>query len=360
MFYLNSSSPAVHRHRQSVLQGSVDYANSFNLLAIQYYNSQQFTPTPAYLQLLKNEFSAEKRLENFHTYVNIWATADINKWLSNNTNFFYEQFYADYFTILTKMVVANGEYLHGTWYWPILPDSVHLEDWEILSSGEKVKVEMMNFFGMLNYSAFDDGQLVQIPFRDNGLSLYAFLPDLEKLAAADSFSSLFATIPLKERIAKMSYIGAFMKFPKLANSSSVGANGSSMHGQSVKSELQNLGITDAFQIGLADFSGIDGQKNLNLNDVLHRATLQWDEKTASGVAGSGGDVAVPPSIVVNKGASTDDDLGAGGGVFPTPPEINLTFNRAFLFLICDTNGGDDAGKTMTLFAGVIHDPRANH
>lgn len=249
------------------------------------------------------------------------------------------------------MVVANGEYLHGTWYWPILPDSVHLENWDIFSTGEKVKVEMMNFFGMLNYSSFDDGQLVQIPFRDNGLSLYAFLPDLEKLSGAASFSSLFASIPLEERFAKMSYIGTFMKFPKLSNRTNLNAhNGSSLHGQSVKSELQNLGIRDAFEIALADFSGIDGQKNLNLNDVLHQATLTWDETSASGVAGSGGDVAVPSSF-----AGAPNDLGA---VFPTPPEINLTFNRSFLFIICDTNG--EGGKTMTLFAGVIHDPRACH
>lgn len=296
----------------------------------------------------------EKRLENFHTFVNIWVTDDINKWLYNNTDAVLKQFYTDYFSILTKIVVANGEYLHGTWYWPILPDSVHLEDFE-LSSGEMVKVEMMNFAGILNYSQFDDGQLIEIPFRDNGLNLYAFLPDQKKLSTASTFSNLFASVPVEQRIAQLTPIFTYMKFPKLYNTTDAS---SKIHGESLKGDLQKLGILDAFEIGLADFSGIDGQTNLNLNDILHRATLQWDDKSASGVAGSGGDVAVPPSFAAIN--SNEGDLGEDVGVFPTPPSIDLAYNRPFLFFISDTNAGDDNGKTMTLFAGVIQDPRSSN
>ncbi|KAH9398951.1 hypothetical protein TYRP_018336 [Tyrophagus putrescentiae] len=179
---------------------------------------------------------------------------------------------------LSLMVVANGEYLHGTWYWPILPDSVHLEDFE-LSSGEMVKVEMMNF-----------------------------------------------AVPVEQRIAQLTPIFTYMKFPKLYNTTDAS---SKIHGESLKGDLQKLGILDAFEIGLADFSGIDGQTNLNLNDILHRATLQWDDKSASGVAGSGGDVAVPPSFAAIN--SNEGDLGEDVGVFPTPPSIDLAYNRPAIF-----------------------------
>ena len=101
--------------------------------------------------------------------------------------------------------------------------------------------------------------------------------------------------------------------------------------------------------GSADFSGIDGARDLHLNDLLSAVSLQWDESSAQGEAAAGGDAWRPPSIVAQ-----DEDVGVYGAIMPTPASISLTLNSSFLFLIRDTN----TVQPMTLFIGVVHDPES--
>lgn len=46
---------------------------------------------------------------------------------------------------------------------------------------------------------------------------------------------------------------------------------------SLKSILQSLGMVDAFIDGRADFSGINGQQDLIILDVFHKAFIAIDE-----------------------------------------------------------------------------------
>jgi serpin B len=92
--------------------------------------------------------------------------------------------------------------------------------------------------------------------------------------------------------------------------------------------LTELGMTDAFT-GAADFSGIDGTRDLLISDVLHKAWVSVDE--------AGTEAAATTAVIISLIAT------------PGPPVV-LTINRPFLFVIRDMPTG------TILFVGRVLNP----
>lgn len=86
-------------------------------------------------------------------------------------------------------------------------------------------------------------------------------------------------------------------------------------------------MTDAFDA--ADFSGIDGTKNLVIRDVLHKGFVAIDEKGTEAAA----------ATAVNVGPTSSPDF------------YRLAVDRPFLFFIRDLPTG------AILFVGRVVDPR---
>ena len=93
--------------------------------------------------------------------------------------------------------------------------------------------------------------------------------------------------------------------------------------------LQNLGMTDAFNPELADFSGINGLGGLYISDVIHKAFIAVDEE---------GTEAAAATAVIVAGITS---------VYETPQFIA---NRPFIYLIRDKETG------VILFMGRVLDP----
>ncbi len=98
--------------------------------------------------------------------------------------------------------------------------------------------------------------------------------------------------------------------------------------------LAAMGMPDAFTPGVADFSGIDGNTDLYVNFVLHKA---WGQVNESGTEAAA-------ATVVDTG-------GSSGGAGPPPglPPV-LRADHPFLFLIRDAQTGS------VLFLGRLTNP----
>jgi serpin B len=94
--------------------------------------------------------------------------------------------------------------------------------------------------------------------------------------------------------------------------------------------LRAMGMQDAFAPGVADFSGMDGGRDLFIQDVLHKAFIKLDEE--------GTEAAAATAVVV--------------GITSMPREAAMTVDRPFVFLIRDRTSG------TVLFAGRVLDPEA--
>ncbi len=66
--------------------------------------------------------------------------------------------------------------------------------------------------------------------------------------------------------------------------------------------LSAMGMPEAFSDG-ADFSGIDGARDLHVQGVIHKAIIAVDEKGTTAAAATGitvGTTSVPPTLVVDR------------------------------------------------------------
>lgn len=95
--------------------------------------------------------------------------------------------------------------------------------------------------------------------------------------------------------------------------------------------LGRLGVTTAFRHPGADFSGMDGTRELYLSSVLHEATIEVDEH--------GTEAAAATAVV--------DVMGPPG---PAEPSFTFRADRPFLYAIRDTETG------AILFMGRVVDP----
>jgi serpin B len=90
-----------------------------------------------------------------------------------------------------------------------------------------------------------------------------------------------------------------------------------------------MGMTDAFSNEKADFSGVDGTRDLLITDVFHKAFVAVDEE--------GTEAAAATAVIV--------------GLESMPVmDAELTVDRPFIYLIRDTETG------AVLFLGRVVDP----
>jgi serpin B len=169
---------------------------------------------------------------------------------------------------MTRLVIVNAIYFKAGWKFPF-----DEEDTEIMPftniKGEKQDVEMMQMSDTLfNYKedALLNAKILEIPYKGDDASMFIILPDDEQglraleddLADADLkviFSSGFTNGMVKVTI------------PKFEMTQQM----------SLKSLLMDLGMKDLFIPGLADLSGINGQKDLSVTEIVHKAYIKVDE-----------------------------------------------------------------------------------
>ena len=98
---------------------------------------------------------------------------------------------------------------------------------------------------------------------------------------------------------------------------------------SLPDQLSALGMTDAFDPNRADFSGMTGNRELFISDVIHKAFVAVDEE--------GTEAAAATAVIVELAMAPMFD-------------ISLTIDRPFIFIIRDTVSG------QILFMGRVVNP----
>ena len=148
--------------------------------------------------------------------------------------------------------------------------------------------------------------VILLPKQNNGLPL------LESELSADKLSSWLKDMTRKE---------VELHLPRFKMTAEF----------SLKDVLVSLGMVDAFS-GAADFSGMDGSKELAVAEVLHKAFVEVKEE---------GTEAAAATAVVTVGGSA---FNSGQTVFRA--------DHPFLFLICHKKTGS------LLFLGRVMNPSA--
>jgi len=218
----------------------------------------------------------------------------------------------------TRLVLTNAVYFRGTWVWKFDKADTHDQDFKITPTNV-VKTPMMymkNDKAQFNYADLGDLQILELPYKGDEISMLVLLPT----GNLETIESGLTTEKLKEWKAKMKeekldaiYLPKFEFNTKYF----------------MAKTLSDMGMPAAFNSN-ADFSGMDGTKNLFISQVIHQAFVKVDEEgtEAAGVA------AAAKTLSVSE----------------VSPRKIFNADHPFIFIIQEKNTGN------ILFLGRVVDP----
>ena len=230
---------------------------------------------------------------------------------------------------MTRLVLTNAIYFKGTWEWEFDKSDTRDQDFKITPT-TNVKTPMMymkpkkaNF----KYADLEKLQILELPYKGEKISMLILLPkqgeDYDyKTEERVIFDYTLEDIELS--VEKLKEYKSQMQETKLDSISLPKFEFDTKY--FMKETLSSMGMPTAF--GAADFSGMDGTKNLQISQVIHQAFVKVDEK---------GTEAAAATAVVMK------DMAA-------MPSNVFRADHPFIFIIQEKETGN------ILFMGRVTDP----
>jgi serpin B len=247
------------------------------------------------------------------------ARQAINRWVEEQTNEKIKDLIQPrILDIDTRLVLTNAIYYKAPWETPFSERRTKQDEFQV-TPDQKVMVQMMHLTSEFKY--FDGGnfQLLDMPYKGHDQSMVVLLPK-----KSDGLAQLEKTLTaqdLETWLTKGRERQVDVMFPKFKFTQAFELN----------KKLAAMGMPLAFTSG-ADFSGMDGRKDLHISNVIHKAFVDVHEK---------GTEAAAATAVVMATASA-------------PPETPVKFqaDHPFVFVIRDNRTGS------ILFLGRVSNPQA--
>jgi serpin B len=244
---------------------------------------------PEFLDVLAENYGAGLRLLDFANAAEA-SRQLINEWVMEQTNDRIKDLIpAGVINALTRLVLVNAIYFNAAWASPFEEEFTQTGEFSLLD-GSSVDVPMMNQTELFGYTRGKDFQAVELPYLGHEMSMVILHPDAGKFEA---FEGKLDAEMLDTVLAEMSRTNLDLSVPKFEYDTDL----------PLAEVLQTLGMADAFQAGQADFSGMDGTRDLFLQDVLHKAFVSVDEEGTEAAAATAvivGLTAMPAETVVVK------------------------------------------------------------
>jgi serpin B len=173
----------------------------------------------------------------------------------------------------TRLVLTNAIYFKGTWVKQFDKKDTRDEDFTTLS-GEKIKVPMMRLTGddaEFNYAETDDVQLLEMSYDGEDLSMLIILPKND----VEYVESFIHPNRLAEWRSMLREQRVDIFIPKFTFETKY----------FMAKTLSDMGMPSAFDN--ADFSGMDGTKQLSIAAVIHQAFVDVNEEGTEAAAATG-------------------------------------------------------------------------
>ncbi len=270
-----------------------------------------------YLNLLKKHYDAPATAVDYRTAPEA-ARQTINAWVEKQTRERIKDLFAPGTIVpLTRMVLANAIWFKGDWAHPFDAKRTEKAPFSV-SATKRVSVPMMRQTTRFPYAEFKELQIMEMPYAGGDLSMLIVLPatglslnaveDSLDLDTLEKWTSALRSREVETHVPKFKMVwGA----------------------RSLVKELKAMGMTDAFQAGGSDFSGMDGSRELFMDVVMHKAFVEVNEEGTEAAAATG--------------------IGMRATSIPAPPPV-FKADRPFLFLIREKNVG------LPLFMGRVANP----
>ena len=260
---------------------------------------------PEYQEYIEDNFDSEAVAEEFSAE----TVNEINSWIDDHTSGMIDHV-LDELSLNTVAVLVNAIAFEGEW-------EQSYEDWQVnemiftTSSGDEIDVDMLcdgseYYFendvatGFIKeYAGGEYALLVMLPV-DESISANEFLADF----TVDDYNSFIAS--------RTSEYDVYTQIPEFDYD----------YDTSLADALISLGVVDAFDEDLADFTGIgvaDSGNNIFIGQVLHNTHIELDREGTRAAAAT--------TIVMEDAAAAPGEINEARYVY---------CNRPFAYAIVDT------------------------
>jgi serpin B len=275
-----------------------------------------------FLNILMADYQAGIWLADFPSNTELVRLA-INDWIARQTeNKIKDLLSKGDIDPLTALVLTNTVYFKASWAIPFDQKTTYNGNF-YLRDNSTVTVPMMipkasqgENREVFTATVGPGYQAVELPYYGNEFSMLVLIPDQGTFAAFEQslnyplISQIVNNLSVRDIQLRMPKFGYVSKFD-LSNT------------------LTNLGMTDAFNSEMADFSGMDGLRDLYISKAIHQAFISVDE--------SGTEAAAASAVVISY-----TSIG-------NPLEVII--NRPFIYLIRNKKTG------AILFLGRVINPQ---
>ncbi len=274
-----------------------------------------------FLQLMKNDYGAGFNQVDFKDASEA-ARLTINNWIEQKTDDkIKDLLQPGALTPQTRLVLTNAIYFKGTWQTQFDKTQTKDEDFH-LSQTNTIKAPLMHREGPFKYFNGGTFQALELPYKSDELSLIVFLPnDVSGLSSLEQSLSASNTQLWLRQLAPVPKV--ILTMPKFKMTQQFG----------LKHALAALGMPQAFEKNLANFSGMTGKRDFVMSAVIHKAYIDVNEE--------GTEAAAATAVVFSRALA----IAAN----PVQPPI-FRADHPFIFLIRDNRSGS------ILFLGRVTDP----
>ena len=271
-----------------------------------------------FLELIKNNYDGQLNEVDFVKAAEA-ARKTINTWVEKETNNKIKNLIRKgLLSSMTRLVLTNAIYFKGNWAKQFKEDRTKDAPFT-LANGRKMDVAMMNQTGQFNYMETESFQALELPYVDDELSMIILLP--KEFDGLDEFEKTLTAENLSKWMDQLHNREVIVSIPKFKMTSQF----------ALASVLKSMGMIDAFSPN-ADFSGMNGRRDLFISAVIHKAYVDVNEE---------GTEAAAATAVTMKLTS----------IGPTRIPV-FCADHPFLFIIRDNHSGS------ILFIGRVMHPKS--
>ncbi len=268
-----------------------------------------------YLDLLARNYGAGLRVLDFEAAPEE-ARETVNEWVSQETEGKIKDLIPrGGINPLTRLVLTNAIYFNAAWRHPFEKEQTEDGPFYPLAGGE-VTVPMMQQTEKFGYVKGEGFQAIELPYVGGRTSMLILLPDA---GAFEAFETSLDAERMGAVVQGIERRNMVLTMPKFTFETRL----------DLAQILADMGMESAFDPGAANFSGMNGDRELFIQGVLHKAFVAVDEAGTEAAAATG--------VVV--------------GITAMPEEpIEVTVDRPFIFAIRDIETG------AILFLGRVTNP----
>jgi serpin B len=180
------------------------------------------------------------------------------------------------------MVLTNAIYFNGKWMYPFDKSSTSSSIFHV-SSGESVKTVFMNQTRTFPYYEDEEVQALSLPYQGGRMSMLVILP--KKVEDWKIISRVLDYDRIRLVASGMADTEVQLALPRFRSELRL----------NLRNELVSMGVEQAFSRD-ADLSGMTGEKNLFISEIIHKAFIEVTEAGTEAAAATAGIIALKSAL----------------------------------------------------------------